>query len=320
MKPVVMKLRVVFMGTSYFAEKILSAMIGAQYNIISVYTLPDKKNGRNQKLQKTPVKIIAEKRKIPIFEPLKFDRKVVQELKDQRPDLIVVAAYGKIITKEMLKIPKFKCLNVHASLLPKFRGPSPIQNALLCGEKETGITIMVMDEGIDTGGILSKKNLMIEKDDTYPKLLEKLSKLGAELLLETIPFWIEKKITPKKQDNSRATRCQLIKKSDGKIIWSDDAELIYNRYRAFLPWPGIFSHWKQNEKLMRIKLNKISLIKNDPKIKHRLGEVFRLSDKIGVQSAKGVIIIEEIQLEGKNKMNIKNFLNGYPNLIGSILE
>jgi len=314
------KLRTIFMGTSAFAENILSALLASQYNIISIYTQPDKKVGRAQELQKSAVKLTAEKSNIPVFDPQKIDESVFQELKNQKPDLIIVAAYGKILPENVLALPGFGALNVHASLLPKYRGPSPIQNAILNGETETGITIMLMDKGIDTGDILAQRGVAIDKDETSIELSQKLSGVSAELLIETIPLWVKRKIKSQKQEDSKATLCQLIERSDGKIFWTDDAQTIYNRYRALHPWPGIYAFWEQDETIKRIKLNKISYLKNNPEAKHHIGEVFQIGEKFGIRTTSGIIVLEELQLEGKTTTPIADFINGYPNFVGSILK
>lgn len=315
------QIKTVFMGTSPLSAKILSELIQAKYNIVGVYTKQDKKVGRNQQISESAVKKIALENNLEIFQPTRFDDETVAELKKLKPDLILVAAYGKILPSSVLEIPGFGCLNVHVSLLPKFRGPSPIQNALLSGDKKTGTTIMLMDEGIDTGDIITQQEIEIDPDDTTQSLTEKLSDSGAKLLLETIPLWVGRKIEPVKQDNSEATLCQLIEREDGKIFWEEEATNIYNRYRALYPWPGIFTYWKKADgSLLRLKLLKVSLHKNNPVNPHLTGEVFELGDKIGVQTLKGVICLEEIQLEGKKPSDIKAFINGYPDFIGTILR
>ncbi len=319
MKHEPIKLRAVFMGTSEFAATILVSLVKENYNLIAVYTQPDKKAGRDQEVKESAVKIIAEENKIPVFQPTKLNEETVTGLKNQKPDLIIVAAYGKILPKEVLEIPGFGAINVHASILPRFRGPSPIQNAILSGETETGITIMLMDKGIDTGDILRERSLKIKPDETTPELSKRLSELASKLLLETLPLWIERKITPRKQDDSKATLCQLIEKTDGKIIWADSAESIYNKFRAFRPWPGIYTFWEVGNSIKRTKLNKIKLAENISK-EHHLGEVFRHDKDIAIQADPGAIIIEEIQMEGKPSVKIQDFLNGYPNFIGSILK
>lgn len=308
------------MGTSLMAEKILSALIEESYNIVAVYTKLDKKTGRKMELGENHVKSIALQEKIPVFQPEKFDDEAVSQLKQLNPDLIIVVAYGKILPKEALEIPGLGCINVHGSLLPKLRGPSPIQNALLAGEKETGITIMLMDERVDTGNILSQEKIKIEDLDTFQTLYQKLISPATRLLLETIPLWVERKIEPKKQNGKEATLCQLIEREDGHIFWNEEAEIIYNKFRAFYPWPGIFSFWKNNDTLLRIKFNEIDIQKQDPQTKHEPGEIFQLGDKIGIQTFKGILIPEKIQLEGKKELPIKEFINGYPDFIGSVLR
>lgn len=320
MKKEAIKLRTIFMGTSTFASQILEALARANYNIIAAYTQPDRKAGREQEAQKTPVRVIAEKFQIPVFTPEKLTAEEIRQLKNLKPDLIVVAAYGRILPKEILEAPGFGAVNVHTSLLPKFRGPSPIQNAILLGEKETGGTIMLMDEGIDTGDILAQKSLAIGKDEPYLELTERLADLSIALLLETLPLWVAGEIQPRRQDSSSATLCQIIERSDGRIFWSDEAQEIYNKYRAFTPWPGIFSYWAQSGEPKRIKLNRIGLSESEPDPKLHLGEVFQTADYVGVQTAVGIIRLEEVQLEGKSNMQIKDFLNGYPDIIGSILK
>jgi len=314
------KLRTIFMGTSDFSESILQALISAKYNVVSVYTQPDKKVGRKQELVKSAVKNLAEKNKIPVFDPVKFDAETIAKTKEQKPDLIIVAAYGRILPKEVLELPGFGAINLHTSLLPAYRGPSPIQNAILNGEKTTGVTMMLMNAGVDTGDILAQKELAINEHDTTPNVSANLAKLASSLLLENIPLLVKRDLKPKPQDNAHATLCQLIERTDGKIMWSDEAEAIYNRYRAFYSWPGIYTFWENNEVIKRIKLNKISLLKSNPETKHHIGEVFLLGEDCGVQTLLGVIILQEVQLEGKDSVTIREFLNGYPNFVGSILK
>jgi len=308
------------MGTSFFAAAILEALIKDDYNIISVYTKPDQPVGRDQKVRKSEVKILSEQEKLRIFTPEKIDKDTILEIKEQEPDIIIVASYGKILTEEILKLPRFGAINVHASLLPKFRGPSPIQNAILNGEKETGATIMLMDKGIDTGDILSQQKIDINPEETYPELLKRISQLSSYALLKTLPLWIRKKISPKKQEENKATYCQLIERSDGKIIWTNDARSIYKQWRALLPWPGIFTYWEKNGVNLRLKLTKISPVPGELKDNREMGEVMDLNGKTAVKAASGIIILEEIQLEGKAKVKIGDFINGHPDFIGSRLK
>jgi len=315
------KTKIIFMGTSDFAKGILESIVGEKYQVLAVFTQPDKKAGRKQEIKIGPVKEFAEKQKILVFQPAKLAEETIEKIKGMNPDLIIVAAYGKIIPKEILAVPKYKSINIHPSMIPKFRGPSPIQNAILSGEKETGITIMLMDEKTDHGDILAQAKVQIYPDENTEDLSKKIIPLSTKLLLETIPRWIEGKIKPQKQDDSKATYCQLIEREDGHIFWNETANEIYDKFRALFPWPGIFSVWEKDGNIARLKLVKIKIQEKDPEKKYEIGEIFRLNPKeIGVKTAKGVVIIEEVQFEGKNPIKINEFLNGYPNFIGNKLK
>lgn len=314
------KPRVVFMGTADLSEKILEALIKAEYELVGVFTKVDKKIGRKQELTSPKVKLLAEKHGLAVFQPDSLrNETAVKSLKELKPDLIVVAAYGKILPKSILEIPGFGCLNVHVSLLPKYRGPSPVQNVLLNGETETGTTIMLMDEGVDTGDILTQEKLTIQPTDTTESLMNKLADQGARLLVETVPLWIERKIEPVKQDQTQATLCQLIEREDGHIFWDEDAQTIYNKYRALTPWPGIFAYWKNGSANVRLKLISIKLQKRTVFQKKTNGEIFEIGTDIGVQTSEGIILIKELQKEGKKAADIASFVNGHPKFIGSVL-
>lgn len=315
------KTKIIFMGTSEFAKEILEAIVREKYQVLAIITQPDKKVGRKQEMKIGPVKEFGDIQKIPIFQPAKLNEESIEKIKGLSPDLIIVAAYGKIIPKEILEAPRYKSINVHPSLLPEFRGPSPIQNAILAGKKETGITIMLMDEKMDHGDILVQAKVQIHPDENTEILSKKIIPLSAKLLLEMIPNWIEGKIKPKKQDDSEASYCQLIEREDGHIFWNEEAFEIYNKFRAFSPWPGIFSIWEKSGGIIRLKLVKIKTQEKNPEEKREIGEVFKLDEnRIGVKTAKGIIILEEVQLEGKNPVKTNEFLNGYPNFIGSKLN
>lgn len=312
--------RVVFMGTPSFAETILSSLVEANYNIIAVYTKPDKPIGRKQEVSKSPVKVFAEEHSLPIEQPEKFNDEALDRLRSYQPDIIVVAAYGKILPKAVLHLPKQGCVNVHASLLPRWRGASPIQNALLVGDTETGITIMLMNEGVDTGDILSARSMSISTDDTTEKLSVRLASEGASLLIETLPKWIGKEIEPIVQDGSKATLCQLIDREDGRIFWSEDAEMILNRYRALTPWPGVFTFWKREGFPVRLKLSAVSRQNSETEVRHAIGEVCEVGDKIGVKTGRGILFFDTVHMEGKMPQPTKEFARGYPEFIGAILE
>ncbi|HWQ59986.1 MAG TPA: methionyl-tRNA formyltransferase [Candidatus Fimivivens sp.] len=317
--PPVPKVRVVFMGTPTFAGDILSGILDRGYNVVAVYTRHDKPAGRKREIVPSAVKQIAIDRKIPVEQPVRFDENAVARLRSYEPDLVIVAAYGRILPQDVLDMPGFGCVNVHASMLPRWRGASPVQNALLCGDTETGVTVMLMDEGVDTGPILSQVSLVIDDGDTTESLLKRMSEDGLRLLDGVIPRWIEKRITPREQCGSDATLCELIEREDGRIFWNDTAIAILNRYRGLHPWPGIFTFWRREEGLLRLKLTKISIQKSDPSVERKFGEVFEMGENVAVRTGLGVVFIEEIQPEGKAPMPIRDFLNGRPEFIGAIL-
>lgn len=314
------KIRMVFMGTPEFAATLLQGLIDHHYPIVGVVTQPDKPIGRKQEREPSQVKKLALRYQLPLLQPNKLDAEAAEALEDWKPDLIVVAAYGKILPKNVLSLPGFGCVNVHASLLPKWRGASPIHNALLSGETETGVTLMLMDEGVDTGDIIAFERTTIAPNETRVDLETRLAILGSELLSHTLVSFIERKITPRKQDAGEATLCQLIDREDGHIFWNDDSLAIYNRYRALAPWPGVFTFWKNNDSLQRLKLLSLSHLKQPSQSKHALGEVFEIGESIGVQTGTGILLLEEVQLEGKERTDIRTFVRGYRHFIGSILQ
>lgn len=318
--PNVPKIRVVFFGTPAFAAIILQTLIDATYEIVGCVAKPDKPVGRKQEITECEVKRLAREHDIPVLTPERLTDETIDAIKEWRPDLIIVVAYGRILPPRLLEMPEFGCINVHASLLPRWRGASPIQNALLAGDTKTGITIMLLDEGMDTGPILSSEATDILPDETRPELEARLAELGARLLLSTIPSHVEKRITPTPQSAEGVTLCQLIERADGRIIWSDDAETINNRFRALLPWPGIFTYWKREDGLVRLKLHHIALVRQSPQLKKRIGEVFEIGEGVGVQTGAGVILLNDIQLEGKERQVIAEFRRGHPDIIGSFLQ
>ncbi len=318
----VLQVRIVFMGTPQFSATVLQSLIDHQYHIVGVITQPDKPVGRQQEYKPSQTKTVALRYGIPIFQPEKMDDETVSALKNWDPDLIIVAAYGRILPERILAIPRYGCVNVHASLLPKWRGASPIQNALLAGETETGVTLMLMDKGMDTGDIIATEKTPIDPDETRTNLEARLAVLGSELLAHTIPQLLKHThaLTFTKQDEAQVTLCQLIDREDGRIFWNDDSQSIYNRYRALSPWPGIFTLWKNGKTSLRLKLLSVAHLKKPPITKHLTGEVFEIGESIGVQTGTGVLLLEVVQLEGKEKTDIKTFINGYRKFIGSILQ
>jgi len=313
-------LKIIFMGTSPFAKTVLESLVETKYDIVSVFTRPDKKSGRDQSVRGSAVKEFARSKNLEISTPEKLDTDAIKNIKEKKPDLIIVVAYGKILPKAILEIPCYGALNIHGSLLPKYRGPSPIQNAILNGETETGITIIKMDVGVDTGEILVKKEIRIKPDELAPDLSNRLADLAAQAILETIRAWTGSQIKSQKQDEKQASYCQLIERNDGQIIWNESAENIYNKYRALYPWPGIFTFWQKHNTPKRLKLVKIRILEDKGERQRHIGEVFQEKKNIAVQTSSGAVILEMLQLEGKASSAVKEFINGYPDFIGSILK
>jgi methionyl-tRNA formyltransferase len=273
-------MKIILIGTPQFGAIILEGLINAGYKPILVITETDKPVGRKQIITPPPVKLLARKHKINLIQPAEI-RSTKSEIRNLEPDLIIVAAYGQILPKETLDIPKYGCLNVHPSLLPKYRGPSPIQTTILNGDTETGVTIMKMDEKLDHGEIISNSTFPFKKI-TYPELHNNLAKLGVKLLIDTIPKWVAGEIKAKSQDESKATYTKLIKKEDGLIDWKNTAEYIERQVLALNPWPGTYTLYKdKNLKILKAEI---------------------INDKL---------IIKEVQLEGKKPMKFEDFLRGH---------
>jgi len=310
-----MNKNIVFFGTSEFGAIILEKMVQAGYSPVLVVTTPDMPSGRKQLLSPSPVKISAQKLNISVLQPEKLGLAKLNLAKPSlpHPDLFIVASYGKILPQKILDIPTHGTLNVHPSLLPKYRGPSPVQAVILNGEEETGATIMLLDEKMDHGAILAQQELKISKP-TYIELHNTLAEIGANLLIETIPHWLEGALTPITQDHSKATYTKHIKKEDGHIDWKNPALYIERQVRAFNPWPGTYTTFQG--KLLKILKARV-LEQTSSK---KLGETFKLqTGEIAVQTGSNALLVEELQLEGKKLMPSKEFLLGYKNFIGAIL-
>jgi len=303
------KISTIFFGTEAFARDILKSLVNSEQIFVDlVITKPDQKIGRKQEPQENPVKKFAKKHKLAIRQPEDLDHLQIEG----DIDIGVAAQFGKIIPRSLLNTPKYGILNVHTSLLPKFRGPAPIQTALLKGVSKTGVTIMKMDEGLDTGPILLQKVIEIEPTDKYPNLSKKLAQLGSEALLAAIPKYINNELEPKPQQEEQATTTNHFTRKDGKIDWRDDAEDIYNQYRAFTPWPGIWTKWNDQ----RLKLQEIKTVEKDIEE----GKIKVDNNNLFIGCGKNAISVQEIQPSGKQKMEIKDFINGYGDRIdGEIL-
>lgn len=298
------KLKIVFMGTPNFSVPILEALI-EKYDVIGVVTQPDKEVGRKKVLTASPVKECALKHNIPVFQPKRI-RKEYHDIVALNPDIIVTAAYGQIVGMELLNSPKYRSINVHGSLLPKYRGGAPIQRSIMNGDKYTGITIMYMEKGMDSGDILSQRSLEILDSDNNETLFEKMSYLGRDLLLETLPKLIEGTITPIKQDENLVTYAYNIESTEEELDFSQDARSVFNKIRALSPAPG--AYFKLKDEKIKIFSSRVSeLIHNE-----NVGSIINVSKK-GFMIACGngtVLDVLEIQQTGKNKISAKDFANG----------
>lgn len=308
-------MRVVFMGTPDFAVPCLQKLIDNAL-VLGVVTQPDRPKGRGQKVQFSPVKELALKYNIPVYQPekIKNDKKIIDEIKSLSPDFIVVVAFGQILTLEVLNIPKYGCINVHASLLPKLRGAAPINWSIINGDKKTGITTMMMDEGIDTGDILMQREIDIREDETAGELHDELMQLGADMILETLHGIKSGSINRIKQDDLKSSYVSMIHRDLGHINWKDNAINIYNLVRGVTPFPGSYTFY--NNKI--IKIWKCSILDKDYKAVP--GEIIEVGkDGIIVSCGSGAIKILEIQELGGKRMDVSSYLNGHLINKGEIL-
>ncbi|GAB1422275.1 methionyl-tRNA formyltransferase [Anaerolineales bacterium] len=308
--------KIIFMGTPDFAVPVLKALI-EQHEVIGVITQPDRPVGRKQLLNPPPVKTVAMAYGIPIYQPEKLRGKeairALRAWQKEQPDFYIVAAFGQILPQEVLDIPVYGSINVHASLLPRWRGAAPIHAAILAGDKETGVTIMRMDAGLDTGPMLSKASVAIEKDDTLATLHDKLATLGAELLIKSLPDIMSGKLLDQIQEEELVTYAPQLTKADGQINWNQTAVEIDRQVRAFTPWPGSYSYWNgKNIKILQ------GTADNSSK-SAQVGEVIAWEDRFAIACKEGVYQVDFIQIEGKSKVTARDFLRGYPQFIGEIL-
>jgi len=311
--------RIIFMGTSFLAKEILKNLIENNIKIKLVITQPDRPAGRRKKLKPSEVKKLAKKNNLKMEQFVKLDETAFEKIKLLNPDLVIVVAYRMIIPANFLEIPKKGFVNIHPSLLPKLRGPSPIQTSLLQGLEQTGITIMQIDSGVDSGKIIYQEQLQVKPQDTYPDLEEKVITKTTQIMTETLDKYLENEITPQAQNSKQATYTKIIKKQDGKIDWSQSSIKIYNQFRAFSNWPQVYTLWTKNGTNKKLILTKITKTDQTDKNK-QIGEVYQEDHRVLVKTGQGSIELEKIQLEGKNNLIIKDFLNGNPDLIGNILK
>jgi len=309
-------MQLVFMGTPDFAVPALKRLVAEGHTVSAVYTQPDKPQGRGRGVSPPPVKTAALSLGLPVYQPPSL-KSEVEKITQLKPDAIVVAAFAQLLPKSILDIPRHGCLNVHPSLLPHHRGASPIAGAILAGDEFTGVTIMLMDPGFDTGPILAQERMPVAPQDTTGSLTTKLSEVGAKLLVSTLTDWVEGKLSPRQQSAEGANYTPKITKKDGEIDWHLSATDIWRRVRAFQPWPGCHTWW--HGKMLRI-------IEASPLVGAQTGQVGQVvSEKkpggvsIGVQTGDGVLELLKVQPEGKRPMAAEEFSRGQRDFVGALL-
>ncbi len=311
------KEKIIFFGSPEFAVPTLQALVTEGDNVVLVVTQPDVPVGRKQILTPTPVKVEAQKLNLEVADNIK---ELKAKLEDFRPDLGVVVAYGRIIPQEILDLFPLGCLNIHPSLLPKYRGASPIQSAILNGDIVTGITIIKLDAKMDHGDIVVRSSYPLTSEETHQTLSKKLAQTGAELMIKTLPDYLAGKIKLEPQDDSQAIYCEMIKKQDGLIDWNKDAEQIERQIRAYAPWPGSFSEFNINDKKINVKITSAHIYNNE-ETQHVVSLPWQKQSSIGkfnvdnnqliVLCGRGALLIDKLQPEGKKEMTAKEFINGY---------
>jgi methionyl-tRNA formyltransferase len=305
-------LRIIFMGTAELAcPSLIALSTRSEFRVLAVVTQPDKPKGRDLRLQPGPVKTLALEKQLPVLQPARARNEAfIQELRQLRPDLIVVVAYGQILPQAILDVPRFGCLNVHASLLPRYRGAAPIQSAILNNESETGVTIMKMDAGLDTGDIVSIATTPILPEDNAQTLHDRLAHIGAELLVKTVADYTSGRVTPRPQPAEGASYAGKITREDGRIDWTLPARAIWNRVRAFTPWPGAYTFHATSAGQRLIKIWQATM---EAQAAGSPGMILR-ADKAGIVVACGqqALRILQLQREGGRRLGAVEFLAGYP--------
>lgn len=304
--------RIVFMGTPSFALPSLKALLDS-HAVLAVVTQPDRPSGRRRRLRPSPVKRAALEAGIPVLQPERIrSEESVSAMRAMRADLFVVVAFGQILPQALLDVPRIASINLHASLLPRWRGAAPIQAAIRAGDQETGLTLMVMDAGLDTGPVIERRSAPIAKDETGQSLHDKLARLGAELLVKALPGFLDGTILPKPQNDARATYAPTIKKEEGRLDWSRAAAELERTIRAFTPWPGSFTTWKGAPLKIHSGYEDAGLASPGYVVKHEKG--------IAIGTGAGLFFPTEVQLAGKKRLAIADFVNGHSDFPGAFLE
>lgn len=315
-------MRIIFMGTPDFSVPVLEALIGSGHEVAAVVTQPDKPKGRGKETAMSPVKETALKHGLPVYQPVRArEASFIDEMRAIKPDVMVVIAFGQILSKELLEVPKYGCVNIHASLLPKYRGAAPIQWAVINGEKETGITTMMMDEGMDTGDMLEKRVIPLDEKETGKSLFDRLSLLGGELILSTLDRLEKGTLVRTPQNHEEATYVKKISKSLGEVDWTMDGVAIERLIRGLNPWPSAYT-WLSGKML---KLWEADVVSEEAESfdgasagsgdggEKACGQVVSASDSgLKVQTGQGILNITSLQLEGKKRMDTAAFLRGFP--------
>jgi methionyl-tRNA formyltransferase len=322
-------LRIIYMGTPYFAVPTLNTLIEGSapgmilpegYEIVTVITRPDKPSGRGREVAFSPVKQTAQSYGLPVWQPGSFKKlENSQALAAYKADLYIVAAFGQILPQAVLDQPRYGTLNVHASLLPKYRGPDPIAEAILQGDEETGVSIMLLEAGVDTGPILMRRSIALSNDETTGSLTVKLAQLGAQALREALPLWIAGKLQPEVQNEAQATHTHMSQKEDGKINWEKPAAVLARQVRAYMPWPGSYTFWRS--KMLKIITARPSSTETD----HLVPGTVIIREEAGHQvldvvTGSGLLVIKQLQIEGKRVMSAEEFLRGYSQIAGQVLS
>ena len=309
-------LRIVFMGTPRFAVPVLSALLDAGHDVVGVFCQPDRPASRGRRLLASPVKAYAAERRLPVFQPasLRRDGEARRQLASMAPDLIVVAAYGQLLPADILAIPRLDCLNVHPSLLPRYRGPSPVASAILDGAAVTGVTVMKVDEGMDTGPIVASRETRIGPRETADELTERLFGMGADLLVSRLPSWAGGRLQASPQDDSQATVTRRLSRRDGEMDWTRSADYLARQVRAYHPWPGSTTYWQGRRlKIVEVRRADAAAAPSPP------GEVVALEGGVGVGTGGGVLELRRVQMESRGVTTPEELARGHPGFVGSIL-
>jgi methionyl-tRNA formyltransferase len=303
-------MRIVFIGTGEIGVPTLQALLNSEREVVAVITQPDKPVGREQRIEPPPIKKAIAKTRIPILQPAKIkDPKTIEEIRGLTPDVIVVVAYGQILPRDVLEIPRLACLNLHASLLPRWRGAAPIQAAIVAGDCETGITVMYMNEGLDTGDILLQRGVEIMPNDTGGSLHDRLAQIAPESLLESLRLLAAGKAPRIPQEDTRATYAPKLKREHGQIDWSESAEAIERKIRAYNPWPGAFTELT----IGKLKIFSATIMS----LRERPGGVYFVGDDVAISTGDRALALGEVQLEGKRRMSATEFVRGHHLIIQS---